>query len=164
MPSLTALEGAGAQRAAQGGGYGAPGGYGPPGGHQPPNPPGGYGPPGAGGYGPPQGPPKPITGSPETMALHAMTLDPKTGLPRGERPPASAAAVVALICGILLCLGPFTGLPAIIAGVIARKSAREQPGTVGGSGMASAGIALGVLNLVISAIAGAIAAYSLLQG
>lgn len=93
-----------------------------------------------------------------------MTIDPKTGLPRGEKPPASTAAVVALICGILLCLGPFTGLPAIIAGFIARKSAREQPTTVGGSGMASAGIALGILNLVISAIAGAIAAYSFLQG
>ncbi len=39
-----------------------------------------------------------------------MTIDPKTGLPRGEKPPASTAAVVALVCGILLCLGPFTGV------------------------------------------------------
>src|SRR3954452_19282896 len=104
------------------GGYGPPGlgGYGPPGpgGYGPPGP-GGYGPPGPGGYGPPA---KPITGSAATMALHAMTIDPKTGLPRGEKPPASTAAVVALVCGILLCLGPFTGIPAIIAGVLARKA------------------------------------------
>jgi hypothetical protein len=98
------------------------------------------------------------------MALHAMTIDPKTGLPRGEKPPASIAAVVALVCGILLCLGPFTGLPAIIAGFMARKAARKRPAMVGGTGMATAGIALGILNLVLSFIAAAIGTYSLLQG
>jgi hypothetical protein len=146
-------------RAAQGGGYGPPGGYGPSGA-------GGYGPPGPGGYGPPgppRGPSKPITGSPETMALHAMTIDPKTGLPRGEKPPASTAAVVSLVCGILLCLGPFTGLPAIIAGFMARTAARERPASVGGTGMASAGIALGILNLLLSAIGALVGIYSLLQ-
>lgn len=158
-------------RTAQGGGYGPPGGYRPPGGHGPPGSQGrsgagGYGAPGGGGYGPP-GPPrdprKPITGSPETMALHALTIDPRTGLPRGEKPPASTAAVVALVCGILLCLGPFTGLPAIVAGVIGRRAAREQPASVGGTGMATAGIVLGILNLVVSVIAAAVGLYSLLQ-
>ena len=86
-----------------------------------------------------------------------MTIDPKTGLPRGEKPPASTAAVVALVCGILLCLGPFTGIPAIIAGVLARKAARQYPQTVGGAGMGLAGILLGSLNLVLSAIAGLLA-------
>ncbi|MEI9951360.1 MAG: hypothetical protein WDO74_20885 [Pseudomonadota bacterium] len=128
------------------GGYGPPGGYRPPGGYGPPGappppggygppgapPPGGYGPPGGGGYGPPAPPGKPITGSAATMAMHAMTIDPKTGLPRGEKAPASTAAVVALVCGILICLGPFTGIPAIIAGVLGRKAAREFPQTVGG--------------------------------
>jgi hypothetical protein len=128
--------------------------YGPPG-------PGGYGPPGSGGYRPPA---KPITGSPETMAMHAMTIDPKTGLPRGEQPPASTEAVVSLVCGILLCLGPFTGVPAIIAGSMARKAARQRPQAVGGVGMATAGIVLGALNLLLSAIGVAIGLYSLLQG
>src|ERR1041384_2881513 len=124
-------------------------------------PPGGYGPP-RGGYpgsapGPqgyaPAPPHKPITGSAETMALHAMTIDPKTGLPRGEKPPASPAAVLSLVCGILLCLGPLTGLTAIVAGVIARGQVQRKPAAVGGQAMALVGILLGVLNLVVSTVA-----------
>ena len=83
------------------------------------------------------------------MALHAMTIDPRTGLPRGEKPPASTAAVVSLVCGVLLCLGPMTGITAVIAGVIARRAVRDNPATVGGAGMALTGILLGVLNLVL---------------
>lgn len=85
--------------------------------------------------------------------MHAITIDPRTGLPRGEKPPASTAAVVALVCGILLCLGPFTALPAIIAGFIGRRAAAERPESVGGSNMSLAGILLGVLNLLMSAVA-----------
>ena len=85
--------------------------------------------------------------------MHAITIDPRTGLPRGEKPPASTAAVVALVCGILLCLGPFTGVTAIIAGAIGRRAAAQQPAAIGGGNMALAGILLGVLNLLISAVA-----------
>jgi hypothetical protein len=83
------------------------------------------------------------------MALHAMTIDPKTGLPKGEKPPASPAAVLALVCGILLCLGPLTGPTAIIAGLMARSQAQRKPNVVGGRGMATVGIALGVVNLLL---------------
>jgi hypothetical protein len=125
------------------------------------SPPGGYGgggPPPPGQYSGPYGsaqqqpgqPNKPITGSAQTMAMHAMTIDPKTGLPKGEKPPASPAAVLSLVCGILLCLGPLTGLTAIIAGVVARSQVSAKPNAVGGGGMALAGILLGVLNLLIS--------------
>lgn len=86
------------------------------------------------------------------MALHAMTIDPRTGLPRGEKPPASTAAVIALVCGILVCLGPLTGFPAIVAGSIARRAARERPNQLGGAGIAAAGIALGILNLLLSTV------------
>jgi len=86
------------------------------------------------------------------MALHAMTIDPKTGLPRGEKPPASTAAVVSLVCGVLLCLPVVTGVAAIVAGIIARGAARRNPASVGGSGMALAGILLGSANLLFSAV------------
>jgi hypothetical protein len=121
-----------------------PGGYGPPPGYTPPP---GHGPPG---YGQQPAPAhKPITGSAETMAMHAMTIDPKTGLPKGEKPPASPAAVLALVCGILLCLGPLTGPAAIIAGLVGRAQAQKKPSAVGGRGMATVGIALGVVNLLL---------------
>ncbi len=130
------------------------GGWGPPPGAPPGAPPGGY--PGPGGFAPAPPPPggfqppggKPITGSPQTMALHAMTIDPATGLPRGEKPPASTAAIVALVCGVLLCLGPLTGITAIVAGVLARRAAAANPNTVGGKGLALAGIILGIVNLI----------------
>jgi hypothetical protein len=82
------------------------------------------------------------------MAMHAMTIDPNTGLPKGEKPPASAASVLALVCGILLCLGPLTGIPAIIAGFIGRSAAKKDPVNVGGAGMATAGIILGIVNII----------------
>jgi hypothetical protein len=97
------------------------------------------------------------------MALHALTIDPKTGLPHGEKPPASIAAVVSLVCGILLCLGPLTGIPAIVAGLVARQAARQNPASSGGAGMASAGIALGALNLLLSAILGFLMIYQFLK-
>ncbi len=144
---------------AQGGGWGPPGGP-PPGGYGPPGaPPGGYGPPGAppGGFAPPPAPPggfappaqgKPITGGKQTMAMHQMSIDPTTGLPRGEKPPASNASVIALVCGVLMCLGPLTGIPAIIAGIIGRRAMKADPVNVGGGGMAMAGIVLGILNVL----------------
>jgi hypothetical protein len=82
------------------------------------------------------------------MALHAMTIDPATGLPKGEKPPASTAAVVSLVCGVLLCLGPLTAIPAIVAGFLARRAISADPAGTGGGGMAIAGMILGVLNLI----------------
>lgn len=85
--------------------------------------------------------------------MHAMTIDPKTGLPKGEKPPATPAAVLSLVCGILLCLGPVTGLTAIVAGLVARAQVQRRPAVTGGANMAAIGIALGALNLVIFAFA-----------
>lgn len=83
------------------------------------------------------------------MALYATTIDPRTGLPIGEKPPAGTAAVVALVCGILMCLGPLTGITAIVAGVIGRKAARDNPATVGGATFSLVGIVLGSVNLLL---------------
>ena len=98
------------------------------------------------------------------MALHAMTIDPRTGLPRGEKPPASTSAVVELVCGILLCLGPVTGISALIAGVVALKAARSRPQEVGGAALAWVGIGLGALNLLICTLALAYALFTMTEG
>jgi hypothetical protein len=131
----------------QGGGWGPP--PGPPGGWNPQSP---YGyPPAPPPGGSPPGPdrPKPITGGKETLALHAMSIDPVTGLPRGEAPPASTASVVALVAGILLCLGPIAGAVALVAGILGRRAASADPAGVGGIKLANAGIVLGITNFVL---------------
>jgi hypothetical protein len=79
-----------------------------------------------------------------------MSIDPRTGLPRGEAPPASTASVVALVAGFLLCLGPVAGAVAVVAGILGRRAASADPVRVGGGGLATAGIVLGVLNLLLS--------------
>jgi hypothetical protein len=86
------------------------------------------------------------------MAMHAMTIDPKTGLPKGEKPPATPAAVLSLVCGMLLCLGPVTGLAAIVSGLVARAQVQRRPTAIGGGTMATVGIVLGVLNLLLSTL------------
>jgi hypothetical protein len=80
-----------------------------------------------------------------------MSIDPRTGLPFGEKPPASTASVVALAAGFLLCLGPIAGFVAIVAGVIGLRAATKDPGNVGGRAMAISGILLGILNFMIFA-------------
>jgi len=86
------------------------------------------------------------------MAIHAMSIDPRTGLPMGARPPASAAAVLSLVCGCLLCLGPLAGMVALVAGVVGWRAARRDPQRVGGAGMSIAGLSLGVCNLLLSSV------------
>ena len=54
----------------------------------------------------------------------------------------NSMALVSLILGIIslvLCMGPVTGIPAIICGHIARKQFRELPTPQSGEGMATAG-------------------------
>lgn len=64
-------------------------------------------------------------------------------------------AVGALICGILAltCCGAITGIPAILLGASAKRQIRENPGLYTGSGMATAGIVLGIISIAWTAIA-----------
>jgi hypothetical protein len=79
-----------------------------------------------------------------------MNIDPRTGLPLGEAPPASTASVVALVAGFLLCLGPIAGAVAVVAGILGRRAVSADPVRVGGGGLATTGIVLGILNLLLS--------------
>ena len=59
-------------------------------------------------------------------------------------PPNSSMAVVSLVAGILgLTFFPFLGaIVAVITGPMAKKEIRESGGTLGGEGIATAGIIL----------------------
>jgi len=63
-------------------------------------------------------------------------------------------AVTSLVLGILslVCLGPLTGVPAIICGHIAHGRSRRSPAQYGGAGMAIAGFAMGYASLALTII------------
>ncbi len=79
----------------------------------------------------------------------------------------SALAIWSLVLGILglLCFSFLTGIPAIICGHIGRTKIRQSNGTLGGDGLALAGLILGYAGTIIStiAIAGIIAAIAIPQ-
>ena len=81
----------------------------------------------------------------------------------GWQPPPPAAfpgaakqqglAIGSLVCGILsivCCLGLFTGIPAVVLGVIAMNKEKADPATYGGKGMAMAGAITGGLGILLS--------------
>ena len=94
---------------------------------------------------------------PELQAIFAgLGRTAPAGAPSPISAPASAQpqqglAVTSLVLGILslVCLGPLTGIPAIICGHIARKRSRLSPAQYGGSGMAIAGLVLGYASLAL---------------
>ena len=63
----------------------------------------------------------------------------------------SSGAVWSLVLGILslLCLGPVTGIPAVICGHKARGTIRRSSGAVTGSVMAMAGLVLGYIGTLV---------------
>ena len=67
-------------------------------------------------------------------------------------PPNSNMAMISLIAGILgLTFVPTLGsIVALITGYMARKEINESGGMMGGSGMATAGIVLGIIGLVLT--------------
>lgn len=67
--------------------------------------------------------------------------------PRGV--PAPGAATASLVLGILslVCLGPLTGIPAIICGHLARRKIARSGGALDGAGTALAGLIMGYVSL-----------------
>jgi hypothetical protein len=64
----------------------------------------------------------------------------------------SGLAIASVVLGstsVVLCLGPITGLPAVITGHMARARIRESNGHVKGGGLALAGLITGYLGLSV---------------
>jgi hypothetical protein len=60
-------------------------------------------------------------------------------------------ATASLVTGIasMLCCGLFTGILAIVMGVVSRRRIAASAGTLGGRGLATAGVALGIAGSVV---------------
>ncbi len=94
---------------------------------------------------PPPPPPPPMPPGPPVGG------QPPMGAPAG---PSNGTAIAALVLGLvsLLCLGPITGIVAIVLGISAKKKADQLGGE--GKGQATAGIVLGIIGSILWTIAG----------
>jgi len=75
-------------------------------------------------------------------------LEPARGAPGNQK--RSGLAITSFVFGILsmLCLGLFTGLPAIICGHVAHRRSRRSPDQYGGRGLAIAGFVMGYIGFL----------------
>jgi competence protein ComGC len=80
--------------------------------------------------------------------------------PSGERSGLALASMLLGICGIVLCLGPLAGIPAVICGHMAHSRISRSAGALTGSGMAITGLVTGYLSIawiVVMAMMAAVA-------
>jgi competence protein ComGC len=81
-----------------------------------------------------------------------------------SRPQSSGLALASLIlgiCGIVLCLGPLAGVPAVICGHSAQSQIKRSGGTLGGAGMATAGLITGYISILMIFVIGLMAAIAI---
>jgi len=81
----------------------------------------------------------------------APPAPPPPGMGLGTTPKNNSSAVTSLILGILglVACGFFTGIPAIIIGNNAKREIRESGGMETGEGMATGGIVMGWISVVL---------------
>jgi general secretion pathway protein G len=68
------------------------------------------------------------------------------------------ASLILGLCGIILCLGPLTGIPAVICGHIAQSKIRSSGGVITGGGLAITGLITGYISLAWIVVIGLLAA------
>ncbi|GAB3250725.1 hypothetical protein GCM10027425_08270 [Alteromonas gracilis] len=72
--------------------------------------------------------------------------------PYGAAPSSNSKATWALVTGVLgLCCGP-AGIAGIVLGIIARKEIKESHGMQTGAGLATAGIVVGSISLILGVL------------
>ena len=70
-------------------------------------------------------------------------------------PPTPGSATAALVLGILsivMCLGLFTGIPAMVVGRNAKREIEASGGRLGGEGVANAGFITGLIGTLLSVL------------
>jgi competence protein ComGC len=71
------------------------------------------------------------------------------------------ASMILGICGIVMCLGPLAGIPAVICGHKAQSRIKQSGGMMSGSGQATAGLVLGYLSIAWIFVIGMMAAIAI---
>lgn len=70
----------------------------------------------------------------------------------------AVASLILGICGIVLCLGPLAGIPAVVCGHMALSRIRKSAGAMSGQGLAIAGLVTGYFSFVMIVVIGLLAA------
>jgi competence protein ComGC len=78
--------------------------------------------------------------------------------PPQQRCGLAVASLVLGIAGIVLCLGPLAGIPAVICGHIAYSRIGKSGGALGGGGLALGGLITGYISIAMIAVIGLLAA------
>jgi hypothetical protein len=84
--------------------------------------------------------------------------------PPGSPPRSSGFALASMIlgvCSFVMCLGPLTGIPAIIFGHKAQADIKRSGGTLQGSGLALGGLITGYLSFFMIFVIGLLAAIAI---
>jgi hypothetical protein len=84
--------------------------------------------------------------------------------PPGSKPQQSGLALASMIlgiCGIAFCLGPLTGIPAVICGHMAQSRIKQSGGTLAGGGMAMAGLITGYISFLMIFVTAMLAAIAI---
>jgi len=79
----------------------------------------------------------------------------------GKRSGLALASVILGICGIVLCLGPLAGIPAVICGHIAHSTIKKSGGALTGAGLATTGLVTGYLSILWIVVIGMLAAIAI---
>ena len=77
----------------------------------------------------------------------------------------SAAAISSLVLGILglICFSAFAGIPAVICGHVSLSKIKKSEGTLGGGGLAIAGLVTGYISIAMLPLMAAIAIPSFMK-
>jgi len=89
-----------------------------------------------------------------------MNTPPPVAPGAGSKQQTSGFAIASLalgICGIVLCMGPLGGIPAVIMGHKANSEIRKSGGLLRGSGLANAGLVTGYISIFMIFVVGLLA-------